>query len=75
MEVLNNIKLDKKAVLPDELETELANYILAIEEGEFGLTQRDIRSLACHNSLKLEQAPHWEQKTILIASLFMLEIH
>ncbi|XP_023011872.2 uncharacterized protein [Leptinotarsa decemlineata] len=41
-----NIKLGRKATLPPELETDLADYVLHMEESGFGLTRRDIKLLA-----------------------------
>lgn len=43
---VTNHKLGRKSTLPSELENELADYILEIEKSGFGLTLRDIRSLA-----------------------------
>lgn len=46
LERLTNIKLGRRAVLPDNLEVELVNYILTMEQTGFGLTRRDIKSIA-----------------------------
>lgn len=43
---ITNCKLGRKSTLPNELEDELADYILEMEKSGFGLTRRDIRSLA-----------------------------
>ena len=39
-------KLGRKSTLPSQLKDELADYILEMEKSRFGLTRRDIRSLA-----------------------------
>lgn len=43
---VTNHKLGRKSTLPSELEAELCDYILEMEKSGFGLTRRDIRSLA-----------------------------
>ncbi|KAJ8873943.1 hypothetical protein PR048_024782 [Dryococelus australis] len=44
-EVLCSTKLGRKCVLPDELESKLAEYRMVMEERFYGLRTNDIRSL------------------------------
>lgn len=53
---LTAIKLGRKAILPENLENDLVIYVLAMENSGFGLSRRDIKSiayqLAIRNNLK-----------------------
>lgn len=46
LDVLTSAKLGRKPVLPPELEDSLVDYVLIMEAKFFGLTRRDIRTLA-----------------------------
>lgn len=46
LEEVTNLKLGRKATFPDKFETDLVEYVLAMEASGFGLTRRDIMKLA-----------------------------
>lgn len=46
LEEVTNLKLGRKAIFPDKFETDLVEYVLAMEASGFGLTRRDIMKLA-----------------------------
>lgn len=46
LDQVTSVKLGRRSVLPPELEESLVDYVLTMESKFFGLTRRDIRSLA-----------------------------
>ena len=53
-------KLGRKAVLPPELEEELVQYLLTMESKFFGLTRKDVRSIA-YQLAKVNKIEHFQQ--------------